>query len=166
GGKLEMLFPYATLEPIRELLLQRFMGEKFGRDSIWETHLATELWRTRIELNAVLDEQTMLLSEVMNFKVGQTLVFNATPKGNIDLRCGDVSLLSGRLGRSAKTIAVRARAPNARSYGEGMMLGWIRDVVLCRMLLAALAGGFVLNRRLVALRSERGHMEAMIRALT
>lgn len=114
GGKLEILFPYATLEPIRELLLQRFMGEKFGRDSIWETHLATELWRTRIELNAVLDEQTMLLSEVMNFKVGQTLVFNATPKGNIDLRCGDVSLLSGRLGRSGKKIAVQVRATNGK----------------------------------------------------
>lgn len=114
GGKLEMLFPYATLEPIRELLLQRFMGEKFGRDSIWETHLATELWRTRVELNAVLDEQTMLLSEVMNFKVGQTLVFNATARDSIDLRCGDVSLLSGRLGRSGKKIAVQVRATNGK----------------------------------------------------
>ena len=40
GGRLELLLPYATLEPVRELLLQMFMGEKFGRDSIWETHLA------------------------------------------------------------------------------------------------------------------------------
>ena len=30
GGRLEMLIPYATLEPVRELLLQMFMGEKFG----------------------------------------------------------------------------------------------------------------------------------------
>ncbi|MBL6959350.1 MAG: flagellar motor switch protein FliM, partial [Rhodospirillales bacterium] len=42
GGRLELLIPYATLEPVRELLLQMFMGEKFGRDSIWETHLAEE----------------------------------------------------------------------------------------------------------------------------
>lgn len=46
------------------------------------------------------------------------------------------------------------------------MLGWIMDIVLCLMLLAALTGGFVLNRRLVALRNERSHMEAMIRTLT
>src|SRR5512138_3431141 len=46
GGRLELLLPYATLEPVRELLLQMFMGEKFGRDSIWETHLAEELWNT------------------------------------------------------------------------------------------------------------------------
>ena len=41
GGRTELLLPYATLEPIRKLLLQQFMGEKFGRDSIWESHLAT-----------------------------------------------------------------------------------------------------------------------------
>ena len=43
GGRIELLLPYATLEPIRELLLQQFMGEKFGRDTIWEGHLATEI---------------------------------------------------------------------------------------------------------------------------
>ena len=57
GGRLELLLPYATLEPVRELLLQQFMGEKFGRDSIWETHLAEELWSTDIDLSVVLDEQ-------------------------------------------------------------------------------------------------------------
>lgn len=46
------------------------------------------------------------------------------------------------------------------------MLGWIMDIVLCLMLLVALTGGFILNRRLVALRNERTHMEAMIRTLT
>jgi hypothetical protein len=56
GGRMELLLPYATLEPVRELLLQQFMGEKFGRDSIWETHLAEELWNTEVELAVVLDE--------------------------------------------------------------------------------------------------------------
>ena len=57
GGRLEFLLPYATLEPVRELLLQMFMGEKFGRDSIWESHLATELWATEVDMRAVLDQQ-------------------------------------------------------------------------------------------------------------
>jgi flagellar motor switch protein FliM len=38
GGKIEILLPYATIEPIREQLLQMYMGEKFGRDPIWEGH--------------------------------------------------------------------------------------------------------------------------------
>ena len=61
GGRTELLLPYATLEPIRKLLLQQFMGEKFGRDSIWESHLATELWSTKVEIDAILDEQIMPL---------------------------------------------------------------------------------------------------------
>lgn len=115
GGKLEILFPYATLEPIRELLLQRFMGEKFGRDTIWESHLATELWQTEIKLDAVLDEQEMTLGEVMSFQVGQTLVFNATSRDLIQLRCGDIPLVAGRIGRAGKHIAVQVHSTNARS---------------------------------------------------
>ena len=61
GGRIELLLPYATLEPIRKMLLQQFMGEKFGRDNIWESHLATELWTTQIEVRAVLDEQQVSL---------------------------------------------------------------------------------------------------------
>ena len=36
GGNIELLLPYATIEPIRPVLLQMFMGEKFGRDPIYE----------------------------------------------------------------------------------------------------------------------------------
>ncbi|MFN8949512.1 MAG: flagellar motor switch protein FliM [Alphaproteobacteria bacterium] len=107
GGRIELLLPYATLEPIRELLLQMFMGEKFGRDSIWEGHLATELWRTNVELEAVLDELPMSLSEVMNLEVGQTLLLNVGPEARIELRCGGVGLLAGRMGRIGHQVAVR-----------------------------------------------------------
>lgn len=107
GGRIELLLPYATLEPIRELLLQMFMGEKFGRDSIWESHLATELWSTNVELEAVLDEMPMSLSEVMNFEVGQTLLLNVGPDARIELRCGGVGLLGGRMGRIGHQVAVK-----------------------------------------------------------
>lgn len=68
GGRLELMIPYATLEPVRELLLQMFMGEKFGRDSIWETHLASELLVTDVDISAVLDEVTMTLHDVLDRK--------------------------------------------------------------------------------------------------
>ena len=107
GGRLEMLLPYATLEPVRELLLQMFMGEKFGRDSIWETHLAEELWLTDVPLEAVLDVQTMRLNQVFNLKVGSQIMFNATPDSLVDLKCGDVALYSGRMGRKGDRMAIR-----------------------------------------------------------
>jgi flagellar motor switch protein FliM len=120
GGKLEMLFPYATLEPIRELLLQRFMGEKFGRDSIWETHLANELWRTKVDMDAVLGERTLTLSQVMNLQVGQTLVFDVTSRDPILMRCGDVTLCNGRIGRSGNRIAVQVQATSAKLVKQGV----------------------------------------------
>ncbi|MEX0839272.1 MAG: flagellar motor switch protein FliM [Parvibaculum sp.] len=107
GGRIELMLPYATLEPIRELLLQMFMGEKFGRDSIWEEHLATELWSTRVPLEAVLDQQQLALRDVMDFQVGQTLMFNNTPDGMIDMRCGGVHVAKGRMGRVGNHVAVR-----------------------------------------------------------
>jgi len=107
GGRLEFLLPYATLEPVRELLLQMFMGEKFGRDSIWESHLASELWATSVGLDAVLDEQQMMLSDVMDWRVGTQLMLNANPQSTVSLKCGDVSLFRGAMGRRKQSIAIR-----------------------------------------------------------
>jgi flagellar motor switch protein FliM len=107
GGRLELLRPYATLEPVRELLLQMFMGEKFGRDSIWETHLAEELWLTDVDLEAVVDQQTMRLSDVFNLKVGSRIMFSATPDSLVSLRCGDVAMYTGKMGRKGKKIAIK-----------------------------------------------------------
>jgi flagellar motor switch protein FliM len=107
GGRLELLLPYATLEPVRELLLQMFMGEKFGRDSIWENHLATELWYTDVELEAVLDTTTVTLAEVLEWKVGSRLDLFATPNSLVELQCGDVLLFRGQMGRKSEKIAVR-----------------------------------------------------------
>lgn len=107
GGRLELLLPYATLEPVRELLLQMFMGEKFGRDSIWETHLAEELWQTEVSMEAVLDQQPMKLHDIFSLKVGSRVVFNATPDSRVIMRCGDIPLYTGRMGRRGHNIAIR-----------------------------------------------------------
>ena len=107
GGRVELVIPYATLEPVRELLLQMFMGEKFGRDSIWESHLATELWVTDVDLEAVLDEQVMSLDQVMKLKVGDTVILDAEPNSEIELRCGGIPLLVGTMGRSGNQIAIQ-----------------------------------------------------------
>ncbi|MCC6471158.1 MAG: flagellar motor switch protein FliM [Alphaproteobacteria bacterium] len=107
GGRLEILLPYATIEPVREVLLQMFMGEKFGRDSIWETHLANELKSTEVQIEAVLDEMTITLREIMSWQVGTQVLLNSTPNSAIDLRCGNVSLFSGNMGRKGLQVAIR-----------------------------------------------------------
>ncbi len=107
GGRLELMLPYATLEPVRELLLQQFMGEKFGRDSIWETHLAEELWNTDVDLDVVLDEQIMRLSDVMKLQPGSRILLGTQPDSVVSLRCGTTVLFEGRVGRRKNKVAVR-----------------------------------------------------------
>jgi flagellar motor switch protein FliM len=107
GGKIELLLPYATIEPIRELLLQMFMGEKFGRDSIWEGHLATEIYAADIEVDAVLHEKYLKLSDVLKFEVGQTLMFDVEPTDPIDIKIGDISLTEAQMGKVEDNISVR-----------------------------------------------------------
>jgi flagellar motor switch protein FliM len=107
GGMMEILLPFATLEPIRELLLQMFMGEKFGRDSIWEGHLTKELYKTDVEIDAILGEMPMSLREVMNWKVGSTIIMETKQDDLIELRCGQRPMFTGKMGRRDKNIAVR-----------------------------------------------------------
>ena len=106
GGHLEIIFPYATLEPIRELLLQMFLGEKFGRDSIWENHLATEIWKTKVDIEAVLDKQIVPLGDIANLKIGDTFMLRAGPDSPVSLFCGGIHMLSGRMGRSGGNVAI------------------------------------------------------------
>jgi flagellar motor switch protein FliM len=111
GGRIELLLPYATLEPIRKMLLQQFMGEKFGRDNIWESHLASELWTTQMEVRAVLDEQQVALSRVLDLKIGDTIMLNATAESLIEIKAGQIPLTRGRMGRRNHNIAIRVEAP-------------------------------------------------------
>jgi flagellar motor switch protein FliM len=120
GGCFEIVLPYATLEPIRDLLLQQFMGERFGRDNIWETHLAEELRDTDIELDAVLGEQTMSLSEVLALKVGSRITFSLSVDDPVEVRCGGVPLFKARTGNRRNRVAVQIEemlSPAFRGFG-------------------------------------------------
>ena len=121
GGKLELLLPYATLEPIRKMLLQQFMGEKFGRDNIWEGHLASELWATKLEVRAVLDEMQQPLRKMLDLKVGDTLMLDAPPDSPVLLKCGAVELSKGRVGRMGHSLAVRVERPISQATQHAVM---------------------------------------------
>jgi len=111
GGNIELLLPYATIEPIRDVLLQMFMGEKFGRDPIWEGHLATEIGQAEIAVDAVLYEAKLPLKQLMQLEVGDTLTLDIRPDALVTVRCGDVTLTEGRMGRVGDRVAVRVSKP-------------------------------------------------------
>ncbi|HET9904761.1 MAG TPA: flagellar motor switch protein FliM [Xanthobacteraceae bacterium] len=114
GGTIELLLPYATIEPIRDVLLQMFMGEKFGRDPIWEGHLATEIAQAEVAVDAVLYEAEMPLRRLMALEVGDTLELEIRPDALVSVRCGNVILTEGRMGRVGDRVAVRIAQPLRR----------------------------------------------------
>ncbi|EJW09682.1 Flagellar motor switch protein FliM [Rhodovulum sp. PH10] len=114
GGAVELLLPYATIEPIRDVLLQMFMGDKLGRDPIWEGHLATEIGQAEIAVDAVLYEQHLPLRRLMELDVGDTLTLDLKPEALVQVRCGNVTLTEARMGRVGDRVAVRVAKPLRR----------------------------------------------------
>lgn len=107
GGEFTLVFPYATLEPVRHKLLQRFMGEKSGRDSIWEAHMASEIRKTNVDVNVVLGEKAMPIAELKALEVGQTIALHKSPDDALDLACGGVTLAQAQIGQRRGKVAVR-----------------------------------------------------------
>lgn len=106
SGRVEIMIPYATLEPIRELLLQMFMGEKFGRDTIWETHLKHELYQTDVHLSAILGETMVSLNDLVTMQPGSVIVLDTRLDDLIEMRVGDHSMFMARVGQKQGQIAV------------------------------------------------------------
>ncbi len=112
-GIFELLLPHATLEPVRDVLLQDFIGEKLGRDAVWEEHLATEIWGAEIDISAVLHEGEFSLRQILNLKVGDTLVLDRLPEDLVELRCDTIKIALGRLGRAEDSMAIQVATPLA-----------------------------------------------------
>ena len=107
GGDVELLLPYETIEPIRHLLLQMFVGDNFGRDVDWERHLATQANAADVTLEAVLFEKEVPLSEVMNLSVGETFLLRQDPSEAVELRVGNVTMSEGQIGRIDDQVSVQ-----------------------------------------------------------
>ncbi|MGN6374406.1 MAG: flagellar motor switch protein FliM [Sphingomonas sp.] len=116
GGRFRILLPYATIEPVRHLLGQRFMGEKLGRDSIWESHMASEVRRTEVTLDVVLGERLMSLREVRGFAIGDSFALDRDPNTPVELHCGGVPLGRAHIGQRSHHVAIQLLTDIAKGY--------------------------------------------------
>ena len=67
-----------------------------------------------MKLEAVLDEQVLPLSRVMNLAVGDSIVLGTRPGSAVQLRCGSVPLFEAAVGRRQNQVAVRIEAETRR----------------------------------------------------
>lgn len=106
GGNIEVMFPLMTLEPIKKLLTQSFMGESFGKDSTWKMHLGKEIYNTDVELEAILGRKMTPMKSVMNLKVGSTVIMDKEPTDDIDINCQGINVFKGKIGRIGEDVAI------------------------------------------------------------
>lgn len=115
GGKFSVLLPYATIEPVRHKLSQRFMGEKLGRDNIWEAHMSAEILKTEVSLDVVLGETVLTLQEIQNFALNQTIPLQKGPDDALELQCGGVPMGWAQIGQRCNNIAIRLTTDVSRN---------------------------------------------------
>ncbi|PIZ32655.1 MAG: flagellar motor switch protein FliM [Alphaproteobacteria bacterium CG_4_10_14_0_8_um_filter_37_21] len=106
GGLIDIILPYVMIDPIKDNLSQSYMGEKFGRDTLWENHLASQLWDTNFPIEAVLPDQTLSLREVLKWKVGSQFSINSSPTAPVALKCGSYDLGLGKVGQKSGNVAI------------------------------------------------------------
>ena len=78
-----------------------------GCGSTSRTGAALEIWVTGVELRAVLEEQTVSLSDILRLEVGSTLRLSAGIDPRVLLRCGQVAMAHGRIGRAGDRLVIK-----------------------------------------------------------
>lgn len=116
GGRFSIILPYATIEPIRDKLLQRFVGERKSRLNMWGDHMEAEIRQTQVTVDLILGEVDMPLSAITSLEVGQTIQLHRGPDEAFELRVKEICLGRGLIGHKGQTVAVALSNDIARGY--------------------------------------------------
>lgn len=93
GGDINIVMPYAMIEPIKGLL-DSFNDDNTESDVQWRTALRNEVVEAKLNLNTFLVEKSLSISEVLCLKKGDIIPFDM-PK-TLSLKAEGVSVFSGK----------------------------------------------------------------------
>lgn len=105
GGQIHFCIPYATIEPIRDLLYSSMQGDHIEPDKRWLRMLKKQVQLAEVEMTAKLASETVNVGDVMNLKVGDFigLDINQTIVAEVD----GVPLFECRYGVMNSQYAIR-----------------------------------------------------------
>jgi flagellar motor switch protein FliM len=110
GGRALALIPHAALEPIRAALGRTFISEAEEAERAWKAGFEREVSTAPIDVDAVIAERDVTVSELRALKVGDTLVFKRASGASAELRAGAAVIGCGRIGKSGDFAAIRLEA--------------------------------------------------------
>ncbi len=97
GGEIHICFPYAMLEPIRDVLYSSLQGDGQEPDRRWVRQLTQQVQSAEIELTAELAKTTLTVGDLLKLRVGDfvELPLKEIVQANVD--GVPVILLEGRI---------------------------------------------------------------------
>lgn len=105
-SEFQIVFPYTTIQPVRSILADAFMGEKMGNDSLWVDHIHHELPETHLLLDAVLGDVWIPIRDIIQWKKGSSFHLTVTPDSQIQLKCLGTPLLTAKMGQKKGMLAL------------------------------------------------------------
>lgn len=104
GGDVNIVMPYAMLEPIRELLdvISSDSGEV---DSGWQDSLRDEVMRANVSVNSLLVEKDMSIRDVLLLKKGDVIPIEMPD--TVILRAEAIPVFNGKVGTSDGNYAIQ-----------------------------------------------------------
>lgn len=117
-GKISFLLPMQTLEVVRPQLGKMFLGEELGSDNGWRAHFAGHISGANTQVIAELHHLTLPLSDVLRWRLGETIDLGITTDHEATLICSGRPILHGATGRKRNgRMAMRI----TREVGEGQV---------------------------------------------
>jgi len=106
GGDINIAMPYSMIEPIRDLLDAGISSDQGESDNNrWQISLRNEVMRSTVNMNSMLVEKKMKLSDVLHFKKGDVIPIDL-PK-EVMLRAESIPVFRGEVGLSDGNYAVK-----------------------------------------------------------
>jgi len=105
GGDLHITFPYAMIEPLREMLDAGVQSDRVEHDERWLHSMREEIEDADVELSALLGYARITLRELLNMKPGDILPTDFN--GKATLLAEDVPLFKGTYGASRGQQALK-----------------------------------------------------------
>lgn len=109
--KLFVLVPQAALSPLRQDLARDRSSELAARDPRWTRQMESEIGRTEVNVQGVIEERQYTLEDIVGLTVGAVLPLQATARSRVVLECNAKPLFWCRLGQTDGHYTLRVETP-------------------------------------------------------
>lgn len=120
NGEIHVCIPYATIEPIRDLMTSPLQGEVLGIDKRWVRLMTQQIQSAEIELVANLGHKEITLAEVLAMEVGDMIPMSISQE--VEVKVENVPVMSCRYGTFNGQYALRVEKflkANSSEYIKG-----------------------------------------------